>query len=151
MTKTTPKKKASDAMSRYVRLRDALEYCDEHSIDLTQFNRPEDIIGKCCTCGTVKSWIYMHGGHCLPRGEGGGSGVYFDERNVHLQSKKENAFAGGNPTEYRKFMLEKYGQDVIDELEIKHLLPIDFRDLAMKAMEIHYRELYDELVSENGL
>lgn len=146
-----PKAKASNAMSRYCRLRDALEYCNEYGIDLTQFNRPEDIIGKCCTSSTVKSWVYMDAGHFIGRGIGGGSGVYFDERNVHLQSKRENAFAGGNPTEYRKFMLEKYGQDVIDELERKHMIPIDFRDLAMKAMEIHYKTLYKELVEQNGL
>ena len=84
----TLKEKASKAMSRYIRLRDALEYCDNYSIDITQFNRPEDIVGKCCTCGTVKSWSWMDAGHWLGRGIGGGSGTYFDERNVHLQCKQ---------------------------------------------------------------
>lgn len=143
-----PKAKASKAMSRYCRLRDALEYCNEHSIDLTQFNRPEDIIGKCVTCGTVKSWIRMHGGHCLPRGIGGGSGVYFDERNEHLQCAQCNMWGSGKEKEHREFIIEKYGRKTLVELDKKHMIPIDFRDLAMKAMEIHYKELYAELVKD---
>ena len=78
MPKVTLKTKASNACSRYIRLRDALEYCYDHSIDISQFNRPEDIIGKCCTCGAVKSWVRMDAGHFKGRGIGGGSGVYFD-------------------------------------------------------------------------
>ena len=51
----TPKQKASKAMSRFIRLRDALAYCHRRGIDLHQFARPEDVIGKCCSCGAVKS------------------------------------------------------------------------------------------------
>jgi 5-methylcytosine-specific restriction endonuclease McrA len=79
----TPKEKAWKACSRYIRLRDAIAYCLKHGIDLTQFNRPEDIIGKCCTCGKVKSWIYLQAGHWKGRDLGGKSGTYFDERNIH--------------------------------------------------------------------
>ncbi len=145
------KKKASTAMSRYIRLRDALEYCKEHGIDLSQFNRPEDIIGKCCTCGKVKSWIRMDMGHWKGRGLGGGSGTYFDSRNCHLQCKRCNGFEGGRPTEYGEFILDKYGQDVFDELTLKHRIPLNSKDLAMKAMEIHYKQKYDELIKLNNL
>ncbi len=132
-------------MSRYIRLRDAIDYCKEHKISLHQFVRPEDIIGECCTCGVVKSWIRMDAGHFKSRGMGGSSGVYFDERNVNLQCKVCNGFQGGAPTEYREFMLEKYGEEVIAELELKHKLPISFRDLAMIAMEKYYKEEYKRL------
>ncbi len=148
MAKTTPKKKASTACSRYIRLRDALEYCKEHGIDLHQFSRPEDIIGKCCTCGTVKSWIRLDAGHYKGRGLGGSSGVYFDERNIRLQCKLCNGFKGGAPSEYREFMLEKYGQDVIDDIERKHRVPLNTKDMAMKAMEIFYKDKYKELLRE---
>ena len=119
----TPKQKASAAFSRYIRLRGALEYCRGRGIDTGQFVRPEDIIGVCCTCGTVKAWIRMDAGHFKGRGSGGGSGTYFDERNVHLQCKRCNGFEGGRVQDYEKFIIVKYGQAVLDELNIKHHYP----------------------------
>ncbi len=142
----SPKKKASDACSRYIRLRDALKYCDKMSIDISQFSRPEDLPVKCCTCGIVKSWIYMDAGHFISRGSGGSSGVYFDERNIHAQSKDCNAWKQGSPDEYREFIIEEYGQEVLDELNLKHRIPIDLGSFAMIAIERYYKERYKELV-----
>ena len=141
----TPKVEASDAMRRYVRLRDALAYCDKYSIDTSQFTRPEDLIGQCCTCGVVKSWIRMDAGHWIGRGIGGGSGVYFDERNVNLQCKLDN-MTGGKPQEHEDYIREKHGQEVIDELRRKHVLPLDMSDLAMKSIKIFYDDGYRELL-----
>ena len=140
------KAKASQECSRYIRLRDALEYCKEHGIGLEQFYRPEEVIGKCCTCGVVKSWITMQAGHFKGRGSGGGSGVYFDERNIHLQCKQCNAFRGGNPQVYEVFIIEKYGQEVLDELNRLNHIPINMKELAMKATEVFFKEKYQELV-----
>lgn len=139
------KKKASKAMSRFVRLRDALAYCRLKGIDISQFARPEDIIGRCCTCQAVKSWIRMDAGHFKGRGVGGGSGVYFDERNVHLQCKPCNGFKGGAPDEYKEFMLHKYGEKTVAEIERKHKLPTSFKDIAMIGTRIFYEEKYGEL------
>ncbi len=140
------KKDAWTACSKYIRLRDALDYCDRYSIDISQFNRPRDLIGACCTCGAVKSWNDMDAGHWIGRGLGGHSGTYFDERNSHLQCKKCNAWEAGHEKKHEKYILEKYGQAVIDELERKHLIPLDSRKLPMQAMEIFYIEKYKELV-----
>jgi len=140
------KKKANTWCSKYIRLRDALSYCKEYGIDTGQFIRPEDIIGRCCTCGTVKSWLRMDAGHFKGRGLGGGSGTYFDERNIHLQCKQCNAFRGGAPKEYLEFMLGKYGQEIVDEIELKHHTPLDSSDLAMLAMAQYYKEKYNELL-----
>ncbi len=132
-------------MSRFVRLRDALEYCNLKGIDISQFARPEDIIGKCCTCQAVKSWLYMDAGHFKGRGIGGNSGAYFDERNVNLQCKQCNGFGGSMPKEYEEFMLEKYGQEIIDEINLKHKLPTSFKDGPMIATRIHFEQEYGEL------
>ena len=142
----TLKQKASDAMSRYVRLRDALDYCNKHSIDISQFSRPEMIIGQCCTCPKVGSWLYMDAGHFISRGMFGQSGAYFDERNVHLQCKQCNKYGSGMREVYEDFMLEKHGQEIIDELKKKHKLPTSFKDLAMIATEKYYKEKYQELL-----
>ena len=142
----TPKGKASTVMSRFIRFRDALDYCREHGIYMEQFTRPEDVIGQCCTCGAVKSWIRMDAGHWQGRGMGGGSGVYFDERNVDLQCKPCNGFEGGRSKEHEAYLLKKYSQEVIDELELKHRIPRDNGVLAMQAMEIYYKGRYNELL-----
>lgn len=57
----------------------------------------------------------MDAGHYFSRGLGGGSGVYFDERNIHTQCKQCN-MTGGQIQKYTDFMLERYGQNTIDIL-----------------------------------
>ena len=142
----TAKKRAWTACSKYCRLRDAIAYCKEHGIDLHQFARPEDIIGACCTCGAVKSWIRMDAGHFISRSAGGVSGVYFDERNVNLQCKRCNGFKQGAAQEYREFIGKKYGEDMVAILWQKHYITPNMRDLAMKATEVYYNDKYKELI-----
>lgn len=144
----THKQKAWTACSKYCRLRDAIAYCKKCGIDIGQFVRPEDIIGACCTCGAIKSWIRMEAGHFKGRGLGGGSGTYFDERNVNLQCKQCNAFRQGAYAEYETFLVDKYGPDIVEALTRKHVLPIDMRDLAMKATKQYYDNKYKELIRE---
>ena len=146
----TPKQRAWSACSRYIRLRDAIAYCEKYEIDLFTFARPEDIVGRCCTCSAVKSWIRMDAGHFKGRGLGGGSGAYFDERNVNLQCKKCNGFKQGAPAEYEVFLVDKYGPEIIEELDRKHVLQTDMRPLAMAATEQFFKEKYDELVEGLG-
>ena len=147
----TLKSKAWDSASRYIRLRDAIEYCKSHGIDLRQFVRPEDIIGKCCTCPKVQSWFRMDAGHWKGRGLGGSSGVYFDERNLDLQCKPCNGFGSEQEKIHEQYIIEKRGIKVRDELEIKHHITPNFSDFAMIAMKQFYDEKYQELLKENGL
>ncbi len=142
----TPKAKAWKWCSRYCRLRDAIEYCKEHGIDTATFSRVEDLPVKCCTCKIVKAWIYMDAGHYISRSSGGLSGVYFDERNIHAQSKDCNKWKQGAAQEYREFIIKKYGEDMPDELLRKHYILPDMKNLAMRAMEEFYKEKYRELV-----
>ena len=148
----TPKEKTFKICSRFCRLRDALDYCKRMRIDLSQFIRPEDIIGQCSTCTTVKSWIYMDGGHWIDRGSGGQSGVYYDERNVNLQCKSCNAgFYKGirKPNikvAYDLFMLEKYGQKVMDELRIRDKLITRKFSVILLALHQLSTEKYQELL-----
>jgi len=137
------KKIAWDWCSRYCRLRDALAYCRKNGIDLRQFARIEDIVGACCTCGKVLSWVYMDAGHFIGRGLGGRSGVYFDERNINLQCKPCNGFKQGSPLEYRDFMLKRYGQQVIDNLRI--LDKTQSYKYKIEGIGIMYKEMYKKL------
>lgn len=142
----SPRKKAWEWCSKYIRLRDAIKYCKRHSIDLGQFVRPEDIIGQCCTCGAVKSWIRMDAGHFKGRGIGGSSGAYFDERNIHLQCKQCNGFKQGAYPEYEEFITNTYGPFMVTELNRIHVTRIDMKALAMEAMKIFYKQKYEDLL-----
>ena len=138
------KKRAWKACAKYIKLRDAIEdFPITNDLDLV----------RCRTCG---KWMKTNSReaqacHFIGRGIGGGSGVYFDERNIHIGCYQCNCFKQGAPIEYEKFMLEKYGPDVLEELKIKHRLPKSFRDIDMIATEMYYKEEYQRLITENGL
>jgi len=142
------KKQASELCSRYIRLRDALDYCARMAIDLAQFSRVEDILVKCCTCTTIKSWIRMQAGHYFGRGLGGGSGAYFDERNINTQCPPCNGFRGGNHESYTVFMQAKYSPEVIDELHILHAGGRTYKHGEFTAIGLMYKQLYNELVKK---
>ena len=135
----TPKKRACRACAKYIKLGDAIEDLPiTNDIDLV----------RCRTCGV---WLRTKSRntqacHFISRGLGGSSGVYFDERNIHIGCYQCNCFEQGAPIEYRKYMITKYGQEVIDELELKNKIPLNSRDLAMKATEVFYKANYRELI-----
>jgi hypothetical protein len=96
---TKHKKEAWTEFSRMIRLR----YSD-HTGQAT-----------CVTCGVVKPWGELQAGHFL---DGRRNATLFDERNVHPQCVKCNMFNGGSKVSYYRFMLMKYGQEVIDDLMV---------------------------------
>ena len=68
----------------------------------------------CITCGTKKHYKNLQAGHFVP---GRGNSILFEERGVHPQCYHCNIGLKGNPRKYAQYMLEKYGQGVIDELD----------------------------------
>ena len=135
---------ANHYLSQYILLRDAI----------AQWKRGNSHQGYefvlCCTCGKMMSRFNKnsHAGHFRGKGMGGGSGVYFDERNVHAQCHNCNKWEQGNTVEYYSFMVEKYGQEVIDDIRRKHHLP---RPHSIDEYGIMYREKFKELKKEYGL
>ena len=129
------KKKISTQMSIYIRLRDA----------------SAEGYGPCRTCAAWVFWKRADAGHFISRGLGGRSGVYFDERNVHLQCKQCNKWKQGAPVEYRKFMLREYGLKTVEELELKDKTHrYDLREL--EGLLLYYtQEAKDMRVSRWGV
>ena len=137
------KKAVWKEMSRYVRLRDSIDYCQRNNLPL------DSGVARCCTCVKVVShWKYADAGHFFGRGLGGGSGAYFDERNVNLQCKTCNGFQQGNTVAYREFMLQKYGQRVIDELEIKHRAGKKWTEQELIGLKLYYKSEFERLKQE---
>lgn len=126
---------ASKWLSRYIRVRDCIG----------------DYIGVCCTCGRRDNIKHMDAGHFISRGKGGVSGVYFDERNVHIQCKGCNAWGGSQTLDrYKEFIIQKYGKDVLKELKLKDKTntykPKDFVGLTL-----FYQEETEKLLKEKNL
>ena len=139
------KKTAWNWCSKYCRLRDAIKFHKDNSLDLSQYNDFTLIIVKCCTCSAINSWKWMDAGHCFSRGIGGGSGVYFDERNIAAQCKQCNAWNQGSPDEFRAYVKDRYGQKVLDELAIKHRIP---QKENITAIGTYYKQAYKELLKD---
>ena len=137
----TAKKKAWQWCSKYIRLRDAIAYQEQY---------PETPFGyvKCCTCPRIiHIWENCDAGHFISKGSRGGSGVYFDERNIHAQCKNCNGFHQGKQAIYHEFMLEKYGQDVIDKLEFLDRNQSYYGKII--GIGLMYKQMYEDLRSKD--
>ena len=116
------KAKCWDLFSDVIRMRDCLQ----------TMHRPD--WGMCCTCGVIKHITDLQAGHFIP---GRHNLILFDLRGCHAQCYRCNIPLKGNPRKYHKFMLEKYGQEVIDEL--------DRSDGESKQFKVWMlKELYDQ-------
>ena len=130
------KKTAWRWCAKYIKLRDAIE----------DFPVTKDLeLVRCRTCG---KWIRTNtkdaqASHFISRGLGGSSGVYFDERNIHICCSQCNRYLQGNAQAYEPFMRDKYGQKVIDELTIKHKIG-NYKG-RIEAIGLMYKQMYQEL------
>ena len=73
---------------------------------------------KCVTCGKVGRWDSMHGGHFLKRTK---LATTLDPRNVNPQCVNCNKYNDGKEASYRKYLVERYGEESVLELEAKKL------------------------------
>lgn len=97
------KKKAWVLFSRYVRLRD----CIKTTGTTTH--------GHCITCGKVYPIENLQAGHFIA---GRSNAVLFDEKGVFAQCYACNVGLHGNVLEYRRKIIEMYGEGADEEMEI---------------------------------
>jgi Bacteriophage Lambda NinG protein len=73
--------------------------------------------GRCCTCGKPLKWNdpAANAGHYVSVGTAT-QGTEYDERNIHLQCVYCNNWGEGKKPEYTLFLIEKYGDGIIEEL-----------------------------------
>lgn len=79
-----------------------------------RFIRLRDQDLPCISCGTTKPDIQYHAGHFKTTHV---TSLRFDEQNVNKQCSRCNNYLSGNLAEYRKGLVAKYGQEVLDRLE----------------------------------
>jgi hypothetical protein len=133
------KKTAWTWCAKYIKLRDAIEdYPISHDLGWV----------RCRTCG---KWLVTksknaQAGHYKSRGTGGSSGIYWDERGLAIQCYQCNCFRQGAPKEFEEYLLKKYGQLVIDDLEFKHKTQ-SYKG-KIPAIGLMYKQMYQELLEK---
>ena len=119
----------------------------------TQFNRyirfRDQIAGHgCICCGRPLNWNSgkpggdVDAGHYLSRGAS--IELAFDERNVNAQAKSCNRPGGTTRAQFRCGMIDRYGVDVVDELEGPHELT-QLRHDDLRAIRDKYRKMANDL------
>jgi len=126
------KKKAWDAFSKYIRLRD---------------QNPDGYI-YCVTCGDPKPFTATDAGHWLSRGW---SATLFEESNVHGQCKPCNGFKGGRPDDMERFIATTYGTEEVERLRSLKLKVLKRSWAEYEEIRTKYIALYDELLESRGL
>jgi len=93
-------------------------------------------LGTCVTCGTIKPWREMQNGHFYTRGR---YPTRWDIDNCHIQDAACNVFLKGNYINYTKYMIDTYGREFIDELELKSRQIVKYKNFQLQEMLNFYR------------
>lgn len=118
------KKKLDHSFSQWIRIKDAVNG-----------------VATCVTCGAKAHWKKMQNGHYIPRSH---MSTRYDEQNCHVQCVADNMFKNGAMDEYALFLVSKYGEDILEELnKRKHTI----RQIRIPEYE-ELIKLYDAKVKE---
>jgi hypothetical protein len=83
----------------------------------------------------------MDAGHYVSRKH---AATRYDERNVHPQCRACNRFDGGNAAGYALFLIRTYGQEIIEELNVKgHQVYRSRRPALEEMIDDYSRKLRD--------
>lgn len=110
----------------------------------SQYIRVKDAVGgdaTCVTCGVTKHWKELQNGHFYTRGR---YATRWDDDNCHVQCMRCNVMLKGNYIAYTKYMINRYGMDFVDELEIKSLTTYKISTVEL----VEKIELYKQKVTE---
>ena len=124
-TISTLKTKAWDLFSQYIRLRDCLKTTGCASF------------GLCVTCGKRYHFKLLQAGHFIAGRHNAG---LFSEKGTHAQCYNCNVVLKGNTLEYRRRIIQMYGEGADLELEnearqILKRTPLDYERLIVSLKE----------------
>jgi Bacteriophage Lambda NinG protein len=113
------KKQLDDLFSKFVRQRDSNEYG----------------FVKCCTCEGFHHWKQMQCGHYHSRNI---LQVRFEETNTGPQCHTCNCLRDGEVQKFKLYLQQKYGPDVLQELDIKMRCQV-------KLSRVDYMEMIEDI------
>jgi len=120
-------------------------------VEFSKMIRTRDNIGgyfRCPTCGRTLPIEEADAGHYITRAR---KSVMFDEMNVHAQCRKCNRFEEGNHFIYRQWLVEKYGEEKIVELETRARISGGFSTVDLLFMAKDYRTKAKAIIGRKGL
>ena len=127
----TAKKKTWTEFSKYIRTRDCLQ------------STGRSYYGKCFTCGRITEFAYLHAGHFI---SGRNGSILFDERGCHAQCAYCNTGLDGNKKAYEKKMMNLYGRETIDKLQIQAKQIKKYTINELEELASYYRNKTMELI-----
>jgi len=129
-TISSVKKKTWDLFSKYIRLRDCLLTTGCSSF------------GLCITCGKRYHFKLLQAGHFIP---GRHNKNLFSEKGTHAQCYNCNINLRGNTLEYRRRIIEMYGDgyDEVLERENRETKNLTIKDL--EEMQLSLKQKLEDL------
>jgi|SRR3990167_1460516 len=118
-------KKLDKIFSEYIRRRDS-----------------KDGVARCVTCGKYENWKEIDCGHFVSRDK---KSTRWNEKNCHPQCKSCNRFHEGRKDEYALFLIRKYGQGILEELNKNKWMPFKLDTLWLQEMIKEYKEKLNAL------
>ena len=119
------KKKVWEVFSKYIRLRDCLRTTGCSSW------------GLCVTCGKRYHIKLLQAGHYVA---GRTNAILFSERGVHAQCYNCNINLRGNTLEYRRKIIEMYGEGADEEIEAEKSKIVKYTIPDLEELLTHYKE-----------
>ena len=98
-------------------------------------------MGKCISCWKRLSWKDGHGGHYIPRQH---MDTAFDLNNIHLQCPYCNNQLHWNLIEYRKNLINLYGEDFVLDLEARKNITRSYNIPELEAILAHTNYLIEQ-------
>jgi len=131
ISRKTAQRKLDDIFSKFIRLRDA----DKNGIC------------RCISCGKPIYWKELDNGHYVNRKH---MSTRFNEKNCNAQCIKCNRFDEGNMLGYTKGLIKKYGEGVLDELEVLKYQTSKMSVFEMEVLIDEYNKQVKELMETKG-
>lgn len=135
-TLKSAKKECWDAFSKYVRTRDCIKTT----------GNPE--MGVCITCPRKYPLKGLQAGHFVG---GRHNNNLFSEKGVHAQCYYCNMTLKGNTLEYRRKVIELYGEGADEQLEAEEKIIRKFTIPELLEMAQDYRDRTCKLLNSNEL
>ena len=132
---STAKKKAWDAFSKMIRLRDCFA------------TTGTPIVGKCITCGKNWSFNQLQAGHAIA---GRRNALLFDEELVHAQCRMCNEYKNGKLKKYKEILIERHSPKWWDEKAAAAKQVIIDKDMEFDGRIEEYKRRYKEIMEANG-
>jgi len=120
--------------------RELIKKLDRIFSEYIRLSKSNNGVCKCCTCGKLDNWKDCDAGHYISRSH---LSVRYNEQNVWPQCRACNRFHEGRKDAFALFLLEKFGPDVLKNMDKDKWEPCF--NFPFEELINHYKPLVKEL------